>query len=1258
MTGGSNSTYGVQFSPDDTKVYTQNYRPSATLFQVNLADGAIHEYDIANGLFGGMLSLAVDGKIYIGSYNNSATRNTHVGVVDDPNALGAAAGFNARGVAMPAACNVRCGLPTAFNAFALPIGGAVTIALDPGLYGDESLTPAGATTAPDGETVNVTVIGAGFTGSCVGTVVDSEWSCPDDAISGLSPATTYTVTATISSPCTSASDVSMFTTGVCTSDSDCSGGTPICGAVAGAPACVPQPTFDCGEVAWMGADLPAQLLSIDPGTLVIDDIGGDAHGFNYNAMGFRSSDGYIYAVAHDRTTRVSTNLLRIGSDGSVLDLGTHPTFPPRIMNSGDTGEDGFLYAMQSAIRTLYKINLDTRETTTILLSEAAATADLAYVEDDGLLYGVSRGDLVTINPLSGEVIHIGATGGPDSAGVMFSTTGGALYAYDNTDGRFYLLDKRTGAATLLTTYPRTFATNGDGASCREENPFGCAEDADCTMAGAPICDVGTGTCVPCAEKIYTPDGATAPGLPPAQASFSLAETHDGDVSTGYAPNSVPIPLPTTVSYTYTTPIPVVTRFELFNDAGVSPDESITLFSLIVKGAGGATIYSAPSTTVPRGFNTATVELGALENVTGFDLVIERTHAGGLSTNKGQWREARLVGPVGCVGGAVCDLSTDMCTECLDNLDCEDGNDCTFHTCESGTCVDTDATEGTTCDDVALVCTEAAVCAECTDSEAWGDPGCDETAAVCDTSGASPTCTGCTVDADCLSRGNCWSETRMGDGTAQSVVFPGRTISQTVTGAGRFTSSTVNLGHFAPNPEPGGLPVSSGSALVATGGTPLTVMINFGAPITNPRMHLWLLDSTDLTFSVPVRRVSGSRLLQVRGGVVNCEDTDGAPCGPGTPFFAGAEGTIELTGTFTSVDMTVTPTRRNDGFAWNFCVDDPEPAGACEGGLCITCVDSAAAGATDRGCDMATPVCLESATSATCVECAADADCASGVCDAMTNMCVGCVDSAAPGMIDRGCDAATPACDIRADPDVCVECLADADCAGGVCDEDTNSCAPCLDSATGAGIDDGCLATAPLCDDGGTPAMCQPCLDDSATLDVGCDADAPVCDTSGASNVCLPCEDSEMGSGVDIGCDDAAPICVTSMGAPTCVECDSDDDCDVGTVCNPASMCVPGCDDDDDCAATPETPVCDVVARTCAECVTDTDCSGVARCSPVGTCEFDDNDEDGVPDDEDLDDDNDGILDEDELGGEDLSTQTATVSRPTSTGTRTTATTPT
>ncbi|MEZ4327383.1 MAG: DUF4215 domain-containing protein [Polyangiales bacterium] len=220
---------------------------------------------------------------------------------------------------------------------------------------------------------------------------------------------------------------------------------------------------------------------------------------------------------------------------------------------------------------------------------------------------------------------------------------------------------------------------------------------------------------------------------------------------------------------------------------------------------------------------------------------------------------------------------------------------------------------------------------------------------------------------------------------------------------------------------------------------------------------------------------------------------------------------------------------------------------------------------------------------------------------------------------------------------CVECMGDGDCGGGtVCDTVTNTCVLCLDTAMGAGQDNGCPGAAPICDGAGTSsAVCTACVDDTSGMqDTGCGVATPACVGSGAmrmcvecastsecsggevcdtgSNTCVLCLDTAAGAGQDSGCGAATPICQgAGTAGATCVACVDDTSGMQDTGCNGAApVCDPSlgagtcvtCEDsamsgtDNGCSAA--TPACSGsgVGSMCVECEGTGDCSGGEVCN--------------------------------------------------------------
>ncbi|MCB9660886.1 MAG: DUF4215 domain-containing protein [Sandaracinaceae bacterium] len=219
---------------------------------------------------------------------------------------------------------------------------------------------------------------------------------------------------------------------------------------------------------------------------------------------------------------------------------------------------------------------------------------------------------------------------------------------------------------------------------------------------------------------------------------------------------------------------------------------------------------------------------------------------------------------------------------------------------------------------------------------------------------------------------------------------------------------------------------------------------------------------------------------------------------------------------------------------------------------------------------------------------------------------------------------------------CVECMGDGDCGGGtVCDTVTNTCVLCLDTAMGAGQDNGCPGAAPICDGAGTSsAVCTACVDDTSGMqDTGCGVATPACVGSGAmrmcvecastsecsggevcdtgSNTCVLCLDTAAGAGQDSGCGAATPICQgAGTAGATCVACVDDTSGMQDTGCNGAApVCDPSlgagtcvtCEDsamsgtDNGCSAA--TPACSGsgVGSMCVECEGTGDCGGGEVC---------------------------------------------------------------
>ncbi len=111
------STYGVEFSPDGSKLYIAAYKH---LYQANLAAGSAD--DIINSVvqiatlpdFAGAVQLATNGKAYL-AYDNSP----YLGVINTPDSLGVNCNFEIQGFFLDGGIG-RLGLPDFIQSYFLP----------------------------------------------------------------------------------------------------------------------------------------------------------------------------------------------------------------------------------------------------------------------------------------------------------------------------------------------------------------------------------------------------------------------------------------------------------------------------------------------------------------------------------------------------------------------------------------------------------------------------------------------------------------------------------------------------------------------------------------------------------------------------------------------------------------------------------------------------------------------------------------------------------------------------------------------------------------------------------------------------------------------------------------------------------------------------------------------------------------------------------------------------------------------------------
>ncbi len=452
----------------------------------------------------------------------------------------------------------------------------------------------------------------------------------------------------------------------------------------------------------------------------------------------------------------------------------------------------------------------------------------------------------------------------------------------------------------------------------------------------------------------------------------------------------------------------------------------------------------------------------------------------------------------CQAGQFCNDTTDVCDECQVDIDCNDGIGCTDDTCVAGTCVIT--ANDLNCPDDALFCTGTEFCSATLDCQATGDP----CAAGLFCIEATDACDECVVDLDCDDLIGCTDDTCVAGVCANTL----------------NNANCVDDGLFCTGPEICDAVqdcISAGDPCLAT---------------------QFCNDTIDTCLDCLIN--------------ANCDD--GVACTDGTCVGGFCQ--------YTANDANCV----QDGL---FC-NGPE---ICD--LTLDCISSG------DPC-LAGEFCFESAD--VCLECLVNPDCDDGVaCTDDTCISGSCVNTpndslcVSDGIFCNGvefCDL-TLDCQSPGDPcpvgqlcdelnNTCGECVIDADCNDGVaCTVDTCVANGCLFTPVNTNcVDDGLFCT-------GTE-ICDPSLDCISTGDpcpVGqfCNDTTDVCDQC---VVDTDCDDLQFCTGVE--------TCV----AGTCVA--SGDPCAVGEFCN------------------------ELVDR-CDQCVVDTDCTDNVGCTDDtcvnGSCVF-------------------------------------------------------
>ncbi len=221
-------------------------------------------------------------------------------------------------------------------------------------------------------------------------------------------------------------------------------------------------------------------VNIDPLTeaVLFNPVSGAGTGQRLNAIGYRQTDNYIYAI-----NQQSFELSRIGADGNATAL---TTLLDLDFNAGyyaaDITPDGQYMVLLAASgnplgsREIAFVDLSDPNypvTSIPVVSNANFySTDIAFDPLSGILYGFDRLSkrLVTIDPVTGvvDLETYPVSGVATTMGALFFDAFGRLYGYgdevqDYESRTLFRLDTQNGEITEVSTGP--VATEKDGCSC-------------------------------------------------------------------------------------------------------------------------------------------------------------------------------------------------------------------------------------------------------------------------------------------------------------------------------------------------------------------------------------------------------------------------------------------------------------------------------------------------------------------------------------------------------------------------------------------------------------------------------------------------------------------------------------------------------------------------------------------------------------------------------------------------------------------------
>ncbi len=226
--------------------------------------------------------------------------------------------------------------------------------------------------------------------------------------------------------------------------------------------------FTCDDTMYMSSNSVEEpdkikLYSIDTQTHPFNFIQiGNAYEDTYNALGYNPKDNFLYALFEN-------HLLKIDSEGEVVDLGAVLGLPSYQLYSGTFDHNGYYYVAgkyDDSDPNIYKIDIDQMKVIdTITMKENIIVYDFAFDKEEKYLLTVNDSDkrFTKISITDGNVTKIGPVHTNFTCGAAYRDVDGRFFVSDSAQGKFYEFDTNTGEKFYLSK--SKIAHLNDGANC-------------------------------------------------------------------------------------------------------------------------------------------------------------------------------------------------------------------------------------------------------------------------------------------------------------------------------------------------------------------------------------------------------------------------------------------------------------------------------------------------------------------------------------------------------------------------------------------------------------------------------------------------------------------------------------------------------------------------------------------------------------------------------------------------------------------------